>query len=39
MDQKICCKEIQDYIDFVDNNPDEVSEDIKLCIENIVRPT
>ena len=33
------CKEIQDYIDFVKKNPNEVSDDIKLCIENIVKPT
>ena len=36
---KIYCKEIEDYLEFVKNNPDEVDEDIKLLIENIVTPT
>lgn len=36
---KIYCKEIEDYLEFVRNNPDEVDEDIKLLIENIVTPT
>ncbi len=36
---KIYCKEIEEYIEFVKNNPNEVDEDIKLLIENIVKPT
>lgn len=36
---KIYCKEIEDYLEFVKNNPDEVDEDIKLLIENIIIPT
>lgn len=36
---KIYCKEIADYIEFVKNNPDEVDEDIKLAIKNIIIPT
>lgn len=36
---KIYCKEIEDYIEFVKENPDEISDDIKLAIENIIIPT
>ena len=36
---KIYCKEIADYIEFVKNNPNEVDEDIKLAIKNIILPT
>ena len=39
MEKKIYCKEIQDYIDYASNNSNKISEDIKLCIENIVKPT
>lgn len=35
----ICCKEIDEYIKFVEENPLEVDEEIKLLIENIVKPT
>lgn len=30
---------INDYIDYVDANPDETSEDIKLLVKNIINPT
>lgn len=36
---KIYCKEIEDYISYVENNPNEVDEDINLLIENIIKPT
>lgn len=35
----IYCKEIEEYISFVENNPNEVDEDIKLVIKNIIKPT
>lgn len=35
----IYCKEIEEYIEYVKNNPDEVDEDIKLTIKNVIIPT
>jgi len=35
----ICCKEINEYIEFVEQNPLETDEEIKLLIKNIVKPT
>lgn len=35
----IYCNEIDEYIQFVENNPNEVDEDIKLLIKNIIKPT
>ena len=35
----IYCKEIYDYIKFVEENPEETDEEIKLLIKNIVKPT
>jgi phage terminase large subunit-like protein len=35
----ICCKEIDEYIKFVEENPDETDDEIKLLIKNIVKPT
>jgi len=35
----IYCHEIDEYIKFVEENPNEVSEEIKLLIKNIVKPT
>lgn len=35
----IYCKEIDEYIKFVEDNPNEVDEEIKQLIENIVKPT
>lgn len=35
----IYCKEIEEYIQFVEENPDETDEEIKLLIKNIVKPT
>ena len=35
----IYCKEIEDYIKFVEENPDETDDEIKLLIKNIVKPT
>lgn len=34
----ICCKEINEYIKFVEENPDETDDEIKLLIKNIVKP-
>ena len=31
-------KEVSDYIDFCEMNPDLISEDVKLLIKNIVLP-
>lgn len=39
MSQMIYVKEIEEYIQFVKNNPNEVNKDIKLLIKNIVIPT
>ena len=35
----ICCKEIDEYIKFVEENPDETDDEIKLLIKNIIKPT
>lgn len=35
----ICCKEIDEYIKFVEENPNETDDEIKLLIKNIVKPT
>ncbi len=35
----ICCKEIDEYIKFVEENPDETDNEIKLLIKNIIKPT
>lgn len=35
----IYCKEIEDYIKFVEENPEETDDEIKLLIKNIVKPT
>ena len=35
----ICCKEIDEYIKFVEENPLETDDEIKLLIKNIVKPT
>lgn len=35
----IYCKEIDEYIKFVEENPEETDEEIKLLIKNIVKPT
>lgn len=35
----ICCNEIDEYIKFVEENPNEIDEEIKLLIKNIVKPT
>ena len=35
----ICCHEIDEYIKFVEENPNETDDEIKLLIKNIVKPT
>lgn len=35
----ICCNEIDEYIKFVEENPLETDDEIKLLIKNIVKPT
>ena len=35
----ICCNEINEYIKFVEENPNETDEEIKLLIKNIIKPT
>lgn len=35
----ICCNEIDEYIKFVEDNPNETDDEIKLLIKNIVKPT
>lgn len=35
----ICCNEINEYIKFVDEHPEEVDKDIKLLIKNVIIPT
>ncbi len=35
----IYCKEIDEYVKFVEENPDETDDEIKLLIKNIVKPT
>ncbi len=35
----IYCKEIEEYIQFIEENPDETDDEIKLLIKNIVKPT
>jgi phage terminase large subunit-like protein len=37
--EMICCKEIDEYIKFVEDNPDETDDEIKLLIKNIIKPT
>lgn len=32
-------KEVNDYIEFAEKNPDEISDDVKLLIENVAKPT
>lgn len=39
MTEMICCQEINDYIKYVEENPNETDDEIKLLIENIVKPT
>lgn len=35
----IYCNEINEYIKFVEDNPNETDDEIKLLIKNIVKPT
>ena len=35
----ICCKEIDEYIKYVEENPNETDDEIKLLIKNVVKPT
>lgn len=35
----IYCKEIDEYIKFVEEHPDETDDEIKLLIKNIIKPT
>lgn len=35
----ICCNEINEYIKFVEENPNETDDEIKLLIKNVVKPT
>lgn len=35
----ICCKEIDDYLDYYENNKEEFNLERQLLIENIVKPT
>jgi len=35
----ICCSEIDEYIKFVEENPNETDDEIKLLIKNIIKPT
>ena len=35
----ICCNEIDEYIKFVEEKPNETDDEIKLLIKNIVKPT
>lgn len=35
----ICCNEINEYIKFVEDNPEETDDEIKLLIKNVVKPT
>lgn len=35
----VYCKEIDEYIKFVEENPEETDDEIKLLIKNIVKPT
>ena len=35
----VYCKEINEYIKFVEENPNETDDEIKLLIKNIVKPT
>jgi len=35
----ICCHEIDEYIKFVEENPNETDDEIKLLIKNIIKPT
>lgn len=35
----ICCNEIDEYIKFVEENPNETDNEVKLLIKNIVKPT
>jgi phage terminase large subunit-like protein len=37
--EMICCREIDEYIKFVEENPEETDDEIKLLIKNIVKPT
>lgn len=39
MKEMIYCNEINEYIKFVEENPDETDDEIKLLIKNIVKPT
>lgn len=39
MKMTICCKEINDYLEYCEKNPDLICEEQKLLIENIVKPT
>lgn len=39
MQNMICCKEIDEYIKFVEDNPKETDDEIKLLIKNIIKPT
>lgn len=39
MKEMICCKEINDYIDYVESHPEETDVEIKLLIKNIIKPT
>ncbi len=39
MPNLICCKEIDDYLEYYENNKDEFNIERKLLIENILKPT
>ena len=39
MREMIYCNEIEEYIKFVEENPNETDDEIKLLIKNIVKPT
>ena len=35
----VYCKEIEDYIKYVEDNPEETDIEIKLLIKNVIKPT
>lgn len=39
MKEMICCNEIDEYIEYVENHPEETDIEIKLLIKNIIKPT
>ena len=36
---KIYCKEIEDYLKYIEDNPNEIDEEINLLMKNIIVPT